>query len=159
MTTEDIVTQFLTQAQNNQNQTPDMFQEPQNGFEVSMPSFNSVMNLNGGNIPIIALGVILSENVGSFVGRFTQQATIVKWGAVLAGFILITVGKRNRMIHSFGAGVFIGGLATVFRDVVMNATGSLGLSEPSAAFQEQRVTWGGVDGGVNVTSPDRRVIS
>ena len=130
----------------------------QNGMAMSLPSSNSLLNISGGSIPVIALGVILSENVGSVVGRFTSQATLVKWGAVLAGVVIIMVAKNNRMLKSFGAGVLIGGLANIFRDVVGNISGSLGLSEPREGFMEDRTTWGGVDGGTSVTSPNRRVI-
>jgi len=137
---------------------PQQFLEPtQNGMAVSMPSAGQFLTIDGGSVPVIALGVILSENIGGVVGRFTSQPTIVKWGSVLAGGAILLIAKNNRMLRSFGAGVLIGGLANIFRDIVGNVAGMV--SEPKDAFAEERVTWGGIDGGTSVTSPDRRVIT
>ena len=137
------------------NQKP-VFQEPQkpvfneshDGFEMSVSSFTRV----SGSLPVIAIGVILSSTVGGYLQRWLGN--FAEWSAVIAGALIMYFGKRNAMLKDFGAGVLIGGLAAKFS----NLASSFG--EPmSPAFEESRVTFGGVDGGMMVTSPDRRVMT
>lgn len=60
------------------------------------------------------------------------------------------------MIKDFGVGVLLGGIALAFENIAQMLTDRFSERD---AFSEQRTTWGGLDGGLQVTSPARRTIS
>jgi len=132
-----------------------MFQEAyadQNGF--AMPNLSSFTKVSG-SLPVIALGVIMSQTVGGFISRFLPNMS--KWASIIAGALIMWFAKSNRLLKDFGAGVLIGGLATVFAGLGSQLGGIF--QEPDRmAFEEERMTFGGVDGGTMVTSPDRRTL-
>lgn len=127
------------------------FAEPHNDF--SLPG-GSLINQNI-NLLYAGLGVLAS---GAIVSLVSKHLTMVpaKWAGIIAGVLLITLGKKNKMIKDFGVGVVLGGIALAFENISDMLTDRFGERK---AFDEQRTTWGGLDGGLQVTSPERRTIS
>ncbi len=132
---------------------PSLFSEDKAQNEFGMPSVGSFLRVSDGNLAVITLGVILSSSVAGLVERWLPS--VAQYAAILAGVALIYFGKNKKMIRDFGAGVLIGGLATMFSGLGSSLGGMFG--EPKQNLMaEDKMTYGGGD-GVYPTQPDRRV--
>jgi len=131
-----------------------MFAEPtQNSF--GMPSVGSFLKVQNANLLVITLGVILSSTLGGFIsGMFPS---IGRYATIAAGAVLLLI-LRTGAGRDFASGVLIGGLAQAFSGIGSSLGGMLGGGQNNMGeFAEVRTTHGGSD-GVQVRSPDRRVI-
>lgn len=117
-----------------------------------MPSIRSFLRLKDGNVVAITIGVVVSSAVGGFIQPYL--GTYSKWGPVIAGALIMFVGRRSGVVQDLGAGVMIGGLAAVVRD--LGILGGTGLTGMNREMSETRETYGGTD-GVYPTQPERRV--
>lgn len=132
---------------------PALFEEPETHDGYGMPRLGGFTKVSG-SLPVIALGVIMSSTVGGFLSKYLPSMT--QWASVIAGALIMYFAKRQKLLKDFGAGVLIGGLASVFSGIGSSLSGAFG--EPRDSFEEDRTTWGGVEGGTMVTSPDRRTL-
>ena len=130
-----------------------LFQEPQaqNGFE--SPNIRGLMSQNI-SIPVVAVGVLASGAIQAMVSKHVPQ--LGKWTGIAVGGVLIIMGKRQKLLKDLGVGILLGGIAYAFEGFADSLTGRF--SEPRRAFEESRETWGGMDGGMEVMSPERRTI-
>lgn len=144
------------QIQLNPPQTdPALFSMNQAG-DMSLPSVSSFFKVKGGNVIVIALGVILSSTVGGFITRFLPSYS--QYSIVIAGALIMYLGRRNAMLHDFGTGVFIAGLAQIFSGIGGMLGGMAGgTSMNNEMVSEDRVTYGGMDGQYP-TQPERRTV-
>lgn len=141
-------------VQLNPQQLPDQLFSMPKGAEFEMPNIKTFLKLKDGNVIVITLGVILSSTVGGFLTQFFPGG-MTKWASVIAGALIMFIGKNKGVIQDFGAGVLIGGLAQVFSGLG-GMIGS-GMSMPmNRQVEEDKLTYGGGD-GVYPTQPDRRV--
>ena len=129
------------------------FQEPnnQNGFEA--PNFRGLMNQSI-SLPVVGMGVLASGAIQALVTKHFPH--LGKWTGIAAGAALIIFGKRQKVLKDFGVGVLLGGVAYAFEGIADSLTNRF--NEPRRSFEESRETWGGMDGGMDVMSPERRTI-
>ena len=106
------------------------------------------------NLLVAGLGVLASTAITSLVKKYVPS--VGRWAGIIAGAVLIAFGKGKGLVKDFGVGVLLGGTAIAFENFADGLAGRFGFSE-NAPFQEIRVTQGGLDGGLNPTSPGRRV--
>ena len=133
-----------------------LFEMPKNP-EMSLPSMNSFFKVKGGNVVVITLGVIFSSTVAGFISRFLSS--YAQYAAIIAGALIMYFAKSNGMLHDFGIGVFIAGLAQVFSGIGGMFGGLAGGTQTSMVndMSEDRLTYGGTD-GVYPTQPERRTM-
>lgn len=132
---------------------PALFEMPKDQM-MSLPSVNSFLRVKGGNVIVITLGVIFSSTVGGFITRFLPSYS--QYATVIAGALIMYFGRSNSMLHDFGIGVFVAGLAQVFSGI----GGMLGGGQTSMnndMMSEDRITYGGMDGQYP-TQPERRTV-
>ena len=103
------------------------------------------------NTLLLVAGLVAAATIGGYLERAFPR--VGKYGTLVAGVLIVVMGRRNTMVKSLGMGVFLAGVAEIVRqfDFVQTHFG-----EPRA-FEEQRTTYGGTDGMV-VTTPDRRTV-
>lgn len=121
----------------------------------SMPSIGSFLKVKSGNVIVIALGVIFSSTVGGFITRFMPSYS--QYATIIAGALIMYFGRSNGMLHDFGVGVLIAGLASAFSGIGGMLAGSAGATSMNDVMSEDRVTYGGTD-GVYPTQPERRTV-
>lgn len=132
-------------------QYAEIFNEPnQNGM--ALPRMGGLMNSNI-SLPVAAVGVLASGAVRSMAVKYFPQ--LDKWAGIAVGAVFILFGKRKKLIKDFGVGVLLGGIAYAFEDLSASLTSRFAERK---SFDEDRITWGGVDGGTTVMSPERRTI-
>lgn len=106
------------------------------------------------NTLLLVAGLVAAATIGGYLQRAFPR--VGKYGTLVAGVLIVVLGRKNTLVRSLGMGVFLAGVAEIVRqfDFVQSH-----FSEPDAgrAFAEQRTTYGGADGMV-VTSPDRRTV-
>lgn len=159
MSTFEEQIQMLTKANTEQIQTPsvlkpEMFSMPQNKEDdFGMPKLGGFLKVSNGNTAVITIGVVLSSTVGGYVSSMLPSHG--QYASVIAGALIMYLGKKNNMLKDFGVGVLIGGLAQVF-----SGLGSMipGMSMPKDEVREDKITYGGSD-GMYPTQPERRVFS
>ena len=131
---------------------PNLFSMP--NAQMSMPSIGSFLKVKSGNVIVIALGVIFSSTVGGFISRFMPSYS--QYAVIIAGALIMYFGRSNGMLHDFGVGVLIAGLATAFSGIGGMLGGAAGgTSMNNDMMSEDRITYGGTD-GVYPTQPERR---
>lgn len=133
---------------------PNLFSMPQNA-QMSMPSIGSFLKVKSGNVIVIALGVIFSSTVGGFISRFMPSYS--QYAVIIAGALIMYFGRSNGMLHDFGVGVLIAGLATAFQGIGGVLGGSVGGTSMNNDMSEDRITYGGTDGQYP-TQPERRTM-
>ena len=160
MTLETQVLQLLDRPTNTPLTAPQMdptlFEMPKDP-QMSLPSMNSFFKVRGGNVIVITLGVIFSSTVAGFISRFLSS--YAQYAAIIAGALIMYFAKSNAMLHDFGIGVFIAGLAQVFAGIGGMFGGLAGGTQTSMVndMSEDRITYGGTD-GVYPTQPERRTM-
>lgn len=122
--------------------------------QTSMPNIGSFLKVKSGNVIVIALGVIFSSTVGGFITRFIPSYS--QYAVIIAGVLLMYFAKSNGMLHDFGVGVLIAGLASTFSNLGGMLSGATQTSM-NDVMSEDRVTYGGSD-GVYPTQPERRTV-
>ena len=124
--------------------------------QTSMPSIGSFLKVKTGNVIIITLGVIFSSTVGGFITRFMPSYS--QYATIIAGALIMYFGRSNGMLHDFGVGVLIAGLANTFSGIGGMLGGAAGgTSMNNDMMSEDRVTYGGMDGQYP-TQPERRTM-
>lgn len=134
------------------NPSTQLFEEQMRKYkedDFSMPSIGSFTKVSNANVIVIALGVLTASYIGNMLTRFVPQ--VGKFAPILAGALIIVLGKNRGMLKDFGIGVLIGGLVELGRGYMP------GMSMPmNRQVEEDRMTYGGTD-GVYPVQPDRRV--
>ena len=104
------------------------------------------------NTLLLVAGLVAAATIGGYLERAFPR--VGKYGTLVAGVLIVILGRRSTMVKSLGMGVFLAGVAEIVRqfDFVQSH-----FSE-DRAFSEERVTYGGATGMV-VTSPDRRTVT
>lgn len=130
--------------------SPELFSQPRD-FE--MPSIGSFFKISNGNVAVIALGVIMTSTVGGFLANWLPS--ISQYASIIAGALIMYIGKGKSIVKDFGVGVLIGGLAQLFSGLGSSLSGIFG---EKPMMMEDKITYGGGD-GVYPMQPERRTFS
>ena len=136
-----------------QPQAQQMFAEPQqNEFQESLGGAARGFMTVRANTLLLVAGLVAAATIGGYLERAFPK--VGKYGTLVAGVLIVVLGRRNTLVRSLGMGVFLAGVAEIVRQ--MDFISGLGFQE--RPFEETRVTYGGADGMI-VTSPDRRTVT
>ena len=105
-----------------------------------------LLNIRGSAV-FIVIGLITAATVGNYLRDAVPQAG--KYSTALAGVVIILLGRKNKIVKSFGFGVFLEGIVEIVKDFSVFSR----FSEPNM-YAETKMTWGGTD-GVAPRQPDR----
>ena len=128
----------------------------QNGFaelqhaEFQESRFSGFMSVRANTLLLVA-GLVVATTVGNYLESAFPK--VGKYGTLIAGVLMVILGRKSTILKSIGMGIFLAGVAEVVKSFDMISKHFA--EEP---FAEVRETYGGVAGGVTVTSPDRRTV-